>query len=69
MCCKDEHGRDKVFLPIGTGHCLSEANIVVFVPWMDVPVDNDEAAQRFHDWLANTVSGGFYDALKRELSD
>lgn len=69
MCCKDEHGRDKVIIPLGVGYTLADAEPVEFATYDNSPLTPEEAAQRFHAWLRTTVGGTFYDYLRRELRD
>ncbi len=67
MCCKDEQGRDKVLVPLGTGIPLDAADCVEFVRWNDTTLPHEEAARRFKAWLEGKVAGGFYSALCSEL--
>ncbi len=69
MCCKDEHGVDKVIIPLGVGHLLSEADPIEFMVYNDSPLTSAEAARRFHAWMRSKVNGVFYDCLRRELRD
>ncbi len=68
MCCKDEHGRAKVRIPLGVGTPLEAADQVEFVRWAELDITNEEAALKFREWLKNTVSSTFYDVLVRRVT-
>ena len=76
-CCSgcECKGTDKgcmcanITIPLGTGHSLSDADIIGF----DIASGRTEVkdyaviAHKFYEWMGNNVAGGFFDALRKEF--